>query len=76
MIFLFLSGIILAFTKGQGYFALFFFIAFLIGIIFAYRKDKRVNATMFKGSYKILLFALFIFIALFLVVKMKHYFFH
>jgi hypothetical protein len=75
MIFLFLSGIILSFTKGQGYFALFFFISFLIGIIFAYRKDKGVNKVMFKGSYKILMFALFVFIALFTVVKLKHYFF-
>jgi len=59
------------FTKGQIIFALLFFISFVIGIIYAYRKDKRVNALLFKGSYKILLFILLVFLTLFCVVKLK-----
>jgi hypothetical protein len=63
------------FSKGQIIFALVFFIAFVIAIIWAFRKDKKDNKSLFKGSYKILLFSLFIFFALFAVVKLKHLFF-
>ncbi len=63
------------FSKGQLIFALLFFITFVIGITWAYLKDKKINQFFFKGSFKILVFALFIFFALFGVVKMKGYFF-
>ncbi len=63
------------FSKGQLIFAFLFFITFVIGISWAYLKDKKTNTVFFKGSYKILVFALFIFFALFSVVKMKGYFF-
>lgn len=61
------------FSKGQIIFAIVFFVAFVIGITFAYRKDKGDNRAMFKGSYKILLFSLFVFFALYGLVKLKHY---
>jgi phosphatidylglycerophosphate synthase len=61
------------FSKGQIVFALIFFVMFIIGIIWAYRKDKGDNKIMFKGSYKVLLFALFIFFALYGLVKLKHF---
>lgn len=61
------------FSKGQLIFALIFFLMFVIGIIWAYSKDKGNNKTLFKGSYKILLFALFIFFALYGLVKLKHF---
>ncbi len=60
------------FSRGQLIFALLFFLLFLVGIIWAYRKDKGDNKTLFKGSYKVLLFVLFIFFALYGLVKLKH----
>ncbi len=60
------------FSGGQLIFALIFFLAFLIGIIWAYKKDKGNNKVLFKGSYKVLLFALFVFFALYGIVKLKH----
>ncbi len=63
------------FSKGQLIFALVFFIGFVIAMIWAFRKDKKVNKVFFKGSYKILLFSVFVFFALFAVVKLKHLFF-
>jgi hypothetical protein len=61
------------FSKGQLIFALVFFIAFVVGITWAYRKDKAGNKNLFKGSYKVLLFSLFVFFALYGIVKLKHY---
>jgi cytochrome bd-type quinol oxidase subunit 1 len=61
------------FSKGQIIFAVVFFVAFIIGISLAYRTDKGANKTMFKGSYKVLIFSLFIFFALYGLVKLKHY---
>ena len=60
------------FTTGRIVFAIVFFVAFVIGMAFAYRKDKADNKALFKGSYKVLLFALFVFVALYGVVKLKH----
>jgi hypothetical protein len=60
------------FSRGQLIFALVFFLAFVVGIILAYRKDKGVNKGLFKGSYKVLLFAVFVFFALYGLVKLKH----
>jgi hypothetical protein len=63
------------FSKGQLIFALLFFITFVIGISWAYRLDKKENKKLFNGSYKILLFSIFIFFALYGVVKLKHFLF-
>ncbi len=60
------------FSRGQIIFALLFFVAFVIGITWAYAKDKNQNKLFFKGSYKVLLFVVFIFFALFGAVKIKH----
>lgn len=60
------------FSSGQLIFAFVFFIVFVILITFAYRKDKGNNKAFFKGSYKVLIFALFIFFALYGLVKLKH----
>ncbi len=59
-------------TKGQLIFAILFFLAFVIGITIAYRKDKNGNTSLFKGSYKILLFVIFVFVLLYGIVKLKH----
>jgi hypothetical protein len=62
------------FSRGQIIFALIFFICFVVGIALAYRKDKDQNAQFFKDSYKVLIFAIFVFVALYGVVKLKHFF--
>lgn len=49
------------FSQGQLVFAGCFFIAFVIAMIFAYRKDVALHKKFYKGNYKILIgFALFI----------------
>ncbi|TDD94194.1 hypothetical protein E0F76_17275 [Flavobacterium cellulosilyticum] len=55
------------FSKGQLIFAGCFFVAFVIAMIYAYRKDAMLHKTFYKGNYKILIgFVLFI-IILFLI---------
>jgi len=55
------------FSQGQLVFAVCFFVAFVIAMIYAYRKDAMLHKTFYKGNYKILIgFILFILI-LFLI---------
>jgi cytochrome bd-type quinol oxidase subunit 1 len=55
------------FSQGQLVFAGFFFVAFVIAMIFAYRKDSNLHRIFYKGNYKILIgFILFI-IMLFII---------
>ncbi|MCA1918602.1 hypothetical protein B0A79_12545 [Flavobacterium piscis] len=56
------------FSQGQLIFALCFFIAFVIVMIFAYRKDLALHRIFYKGNYKVLIVFL-IFIALLFVIK-------
>ncbi len=49
------------FSTGQLIFALFFVVAFIIVMIFSYRKDKQLHQKYFKGSKWILVgFILFV----------------
>ncbi|MBE0391188.1 hypothetical protein HNQ02_003418 [Flavobacterium sp. 7E] len=49
------------FSQGQLIFAGCFFIAFVIAMVIAYRKDINTHREFYKGNYKILLgFLLFI----------------
>ena len=43
------------FSQGQLIFALCFFIAFVIVMIFAYRKDLALHRIFYKGNYKVFL---------------------
>jgi cytochrome bd-type quinol oxidase subunit 1 len=61
------------FSRGQIIFALFFFVCFVVGIALAYRKDKHQNSDFFKGSYKVLLVIVGVFLTLYGVVKLKHF---
>lgn len=56
------------FSQGQLIFAVCFFIAFVIAMIFSYRKDIKTHKIFYKGNYKILI-GFFIFIALLFVIK-------
>jgi uncharacterized membrane protein YccC len=49
------------FSQGQLLFAGCFFVAFVIAMIYAYRKDANLHKVFYKGNYKILIgFVLFI----------------
>ena len=49
------------FSQGQIIFGVLFFIAFVIAIIFMYRKDIGIHNVYYKGSYKVLIgFLLFV----------------
>ena len=51
-------------SKGQIIFAIIFFICFVIAMIWAYRKDRKVNRIYYKGVYVVLI-AMIAFIAIY-----------
>ncbi|MCC9071163.1 hypothetical protein LNQ49_06095 [Flavobacterium sp. F-65] len=55
------------FSQGQLIFALCFFIAFVIAMIFAYRKDVGLHKIFYKGNYKVLLVFIAFIVILFLI---------
>jgi uncharacterized membrane protein required for colicin V production len=60
------------FSQGQLVFAASFFVAFVIAMIFAYRKDAKLHKIFYKGNYKILIgFILFIVILFMIKVFFK-----
>jgi hypothetical protein len=60
------------FSQGQLVFAGCFFVAFVIAMIFAYRKDVALHKKFYKGNYKILIgFALFIGILFLIKIFLK-----
>lgn len=56
------------FSKGQMIFAVCFFVAFVIAMIYAYRKDALMHKIFYKGNYKILL-GFIAFIVILFVIK-------
>ncbi|MDW8853050.1 hypothetical protein SD960_23315 [Flavobacterium sp. MMLR14_040] len=56
------------FSQGQLIFAICFFIAFVIVMIFAYRKDLALHKIFYKGNYKVLI-GFLLFIAILFVIK-------
>ncbi|SEA99242.1 hypothetical protein SAMN05443667_11486 [Flavobacterium gillisiae] len=56
------------FSQGQLIFAVCFFVAFVIAMIFAYRKDIKIHKEFYKGNYKILI-GFLVFIGLLFVIK-------
>jgi cytochrome bd-type quinol oxidase subunit 1 len=42
------------FSTGQWIFAFIFVVAFVIMMIFSYRKDKKLHKTYYKGSFWVL----------------------
>lgn len=56
------------FSKGQLIFAVCFFVAFVIAMIFAYRKDIKIHKEFYKGNYKILI-GFLVFIGILFVIK-------
>jgi len=64
------------FSKGQLIFALLFLVAFIVFMVFSYRKDKGSDKNYFKGTYKIIVTIIVVSTLLFLFVTLKslHYF--
>ncbi len=56
------------FSKGQLLFGVVFFVAFVIAMIYAYRKDANLHKTFYKDNYKILL-GFILFIAILFAIK-------
>jgi uncharacterized membrane protein YedE/YeeE len=61
------------FSQGQLLFAICFFIAFVVAMVIAYRKDAKLHKLFYKGNYIILL-GFIVFIGLLFVIKiyLKH----
>ncbi len=61
------------FSQGQWFFAGCFLVAFIIAMIYAYRKDATLHKLFYKGNYKILIgFLLFIGILFMIKIFFKH----
>ncbi|OYU79602.1 MAG: hypothetical protein CFE23_13500 [Flavobacterium sp. BFFFF1] len=61
------------FSQGQLIFAVCFFIAFVIAMVYAYRKDITMHRAFYKGNYKILIgFLLFIGLLFLIKIYLKH----
>ncbi|SDR70393.1 hypothetical protein [Christiangramia echinicola] len=61
------------FSTGQLIFAGLFLIAFIIVMIFSYRKDIRLHKKYYKGSIYVLIgFIVFILILFFLKTRLNH----
>ena len=56
------------FSQGQLIFAGCFFVAFVIAMIFAYRKDSNLHRIFYKGNYKILI-GFILFIVMLFIIK-------
>jgi uncharacterized membrane protein YccC len=56
------------FSQGQLIFAVFFSIAFIVAMMYAYRKDAKLHGLFYKGNYKILI-AFFLFILMLFFIK-------
>lgn len=60
------------FSTGQIYFAIFFVIAFILVLIFVYRKDLKQLQKQYKGTFWILIsFILFIILLVFIKKLIK-----
>jgi cytochrome bd-type quinol oxidase subunit 1 len=55
------------FTTGQWIFAAFFVVAFIVLMLFSYKKDKVLHQKYYKGSFYILLGFLAFVVILFLM---------
>lgn len=56
------------FSQGQLFFTGFFIVAFVIAMIYAYRKDSRLHTVFYKGNYKVLI-GFIVFIGILFLIK-------
>ncbi|MBL4710322.1 MAG: hypothetical protein JKY48_17970 [Flavobacteriales bacterium] len=57
------------FTTGRLVFVFFFLALFIGGLVWAYRKDIQKSPWYFKGSYKIILSLVSIYLLYFVIVR-------
>ncbi len=57
--------------KGHWIFAVIFFVLFVSGMIWAYRKDKPTDKINYKGTYRMLFFMLLLLWLVYLFVRLK-----
>jgi len=63
------------FTTGRIIFTLSFLVVFIFSMLYAYRKDLKINRLHFSKSYLLILAILLIFSGLFLIIKVKSWYF-
>jgi hypothetical protein len=56
------------FSQGQLIFAVCFFVAFVIAMVIAYRKDLKMHKIFYEGNYKILI-GFIVFIGILFMIK-------
>ena len=61
------------FSKGQLFFAVFFAVAFIAGLIWSYRKDMRIHKKYYKWSW---LIALAVILIIFFTFRAIAYYIH
>lgn len=61
------------FTTGKIIFATCFIVVFVAAMLWSYKKDSVTDKIHFKGSSKVLLVAILVFLVLFLYVKFRHH---
>lgn len=62
------------FTPGRKIFALCFIAAFIIALIWGYKKDKKERASNYKGSTKVIITVLVLLSLLTALTKVLKYF--
>lgn len=60
-------------TQGRLLFVVIFILVFAMGMVWSYRKEKKLNDVHFKRTYQILLGLVLFLIIQFLIVKMRKF---
>lgn len=60
------------FTKGRLLFVIFFILVFIIGMIYAYKKDLKEIRYQYTNVYRVFLSLLIFLLILYLLVKFWH----
>ncbi len=63
------------FSKGRLIFVVFFIVVFIIGMIYAYRKDLRSIRQQYSGVHWVFLVLLIFLLILYMMVKCRRSFF-
>jgi len=60
------------FSKGQLIFAAFFVIAFIIGMVWSYKKDIKIHKKYYKNSFLVLISIILVIIIFILITFSMH----
>ena len=56
-------------TRGRIIFTIVFLVLFIIGMVWAYGKDKKDKPKYFKGTWKILLLIIIVFVLYYIATR-------